>query len=118
MSFTSLLIHNCDIGTLSQGAQDAYGTPLKTWPLTHTSEACRLMPTVAREVRVGAMVLVADWKLFVAVVTVDEQDRISNIKDASTGAVIDAGPFEILHVQPRSDGVTGHHLELLLQRVK
>lgn len=119
MSFNSLLIHTCDIGLLTQGAQDDYGTPIKTWPITYTSQPCRLVSTTGREVKVGAEVVISDWKLFVDnLVNVDEQDRISNVLLASTGGVIDSATFEIILVMPRSNGIGGHHLELALQKVK
>jgi len=118
MSFDSLLIHTCDIGALTQGVADAYGTPAETWPLSYTSEPCRLMSTTGREVKVGAKVMISDWKLFLdSSVTIDEQDRVSNIIDVSTGIVIDNSTFEVLLVQPRSDSVTGHHKEVFLQKV-
>ena len=119
MSFASLLIHTCDIGILTQGVADGYGTPAKTWPTVgHTSVACRLMSTSGREIKVGAEVMISDWKLFVDTTEViDEQDRVSNIKLASTGVVVDSSTFEVLMVQPRSDGVTGHHKECFLQKV-
>ena len=117
MSFDSLLIHTCDIGILTQGVADGYGTPAKTWPTAgHTSIACRLMSTGGREIKVGAEVMVSDWKLFVDdSVAVDEQDRVSNIKLA--GVVIDSSIFEIILVQMRSNGVSEHHKELALQKV-
>ena len=118
MSFDSLLIHTCDIGALTQGVADAYGTPAETWPLSYTSEPCRLMSTTGREVKVGAKVMISDWKLFLdSSVTIDEQDRVSNIIDVSTGIMIDNSTFEVLLVQPRSDSVTGHHKEVFLQKV-
>ena len=119
MSFASLLIHTCDIGLLSQGARDGYGTPAKTWSIaTYTSEASRLVSTTGREVKVGAEVVISDWKLFVdASVAVDEQDRVSNILLASSGAVVDSTTFEIILVHPRSDGVSEHHKELALRKV-
>lgn len=119
MSFDSLLIHTCDIGQLTQGARDDYGTPAETWPVTtYEGIVCRLVSTRGREVRVGAKVVISDWKLFVDdSVAVDEQDRVSNIKLRATGAVIDGSTFEILLVQMRSDGVSEHHKELALQKV-
>ncbi len=118
MSFDNLLIHTCDIGALTQGVADAYGTPAETWPPSYTAEPCRIMSTTGREVKVGAMVMISDWKMFVEdTVTVDEQDRISNIKVRATGVVIDASTYEILMVQPRSDSTIQHHKELLLQKV-
>ena len=118
MSFDSLLIHTCDIGALTQGDADDYGHPAKTWPLSYTSQACRIMPTVGREVKVGAEVVISNWKLFVDnSVTVDEQDQISNIKNASTGTVIDADTYEIILIMMRSNGTSLHHKELALQKV-
>ena len=118
MSFDSLLIHTCDIGTLDQGIADESGTKAETWPLTHITKECRMMSTTGREVKVGAKVMISDWKLFVPLdVTVSEQDRISNIKMRATGVVIDASTYEVLLVQPRSDETTLHHKELALQKV-
>ena len=118
MSFASLLIHTCDIGALSQGVADVYGTPAETWPLSYTSEPCRLMSTTGREIKVGAKVMISDWKLFLDIsVAIDEQDRVSNIIDVSSGVVIDSSTFEVLMVQPRSGSVTGHHSEVFLQKV-
>ena len=119
MSFNSLLIHTCDIGALNQGAKDDYGIQAETWlPLSYTGKECRLMSTTGREVKVGAKVMISDWKLFVPLdVTVDEQARISNIKMRATGVVIDASTYEVLLVQPRSDSTTLHHKELALQKV-
>lgn len=118
MSFDSLLIHTCDIGALSQGGVGAYGTPAETWPLAYTTKECRMMSTTGREIKVGAKVMISDWKLFLPLdVTVDEQDRIFNIKMRATGVVLDASTYEILMVQPRSDSTTLHHKELALQKV-
>lgn len=119
MSFDSLLIHTCDIGHLSQGAKDDYGTPAETWlPLAYEGQPCRLMSTTGREVRVGAKVMISDWKMFLPLdVTIDEQDRVSNIKLRATGVVIDASTYEVLLVQPRSDDSNLHHSEVLLQKV-
>lgn len=118
MSYTDLLIHTCDIGALSQGAQDAYGKPAETWPLGYTDEPCRLLQTAGREIIVGAKVFVSDWKVFLGQdVSIDEQDRISNVKDAATGVVIDAGTYEVLRVKPVSNGLSIHHYEADLRRV-
>ena len=118
MSFDELLIHTCDIGGLSQGVANNYGTRAKTWPITYPDEPCRLVSTTGREVKVGAEVVISDWKLFVdAAVVVDEQDRVSDIKLRADGTVIDASTYEVILRQPRSDSVNGHHLELALRKV-
>lgn len=118
MSFDSLLIHTCDIGALAQGVADESGTPAETWPLAYTAKECRIMSTPGREIKVGAKVMISNWKMFLPLaVTVDEQDRISNIKMRATGVVMDASTYEILLVQPRSDSGSLHHWELALQKV-
>jgi len=118
MSFDSLLIHTCDIGALDQGAKDDYGRPAKTWPASYTEEPCRLISTDVREVKFGAEVVISDWKLFVDnSVIIDEQDQVSNIKNAKTGTVIDAATFEVVKVQPMSDHISQHHKEILLRKV-
>lgn len=119
MSFASLLIHEADIKRyILDAGTDAYGNPTGAWNTIYTDEPCRLVSKSGREVRVGAEVVISDWQLFVDdSVTVTEQDRIDNIRLASTGVVIDSATFEILLVQMRSDGVSTHHLELSLQKV-
>jgi len=118
MSFDSLLIHTCDIGALAQGLADVYGIKAKTWPLAYTGKECRIMSSIGREIKVGAEVMISDWKMFLPLdVTVDEQDRVSNIKMKATGVVIDSSIYEILLVQPRSDSTTLHHKELALRKV-
>ncbi len=118
MSFDSLLIHTCDIGTLSQDAIDDYGHPAKTWPVTYPNEPCRMVDISGTEIRVGAKVVICDWKLFVNnSVVVDEQDRVTDIRLRSSGVVIDAATYEIILMLIKSDGVKEHHRELMLQKV-
>ncbi len=118
MSFDGLLIHTCDIGALSQVGADGYGNPTETWPLSYTKKECRMMSTTGREVKVGAEVMISDWKLFLPDgVIVNEQDRVSNLRLRATDVGIDASTYEILLVQPRSDSADLHHKELALQKV-
>lgn len=118
MSFDSLLIHTCDIGALAQGAVNNYGTPAKTWPAAYTDEPCRIMPTKAREILVGAKVMISDWTLFIdGAVVVDDQARISNIKSRASGVVIDASTYEVIGYFPRNNSITHHHTELALRKV-
>ena len=118
MSFACLLIHTCDISSFAEGDPDDYGTPVKTWTVIYPDQACRLMATTGREIKVGAEVVISDWKLFVGKsVVVTERDRISDIRLASTEVALDSSTFEILLVQPKSDGHSGHHYELALQKV-
>jgi len=119
MSYDSLLIHLADIKRFTlDGLIDAYGHPTGAWGNIYADEPCRLVSTGGREVKVGAEVVISDWKLFVDnSVYVTEQDRLDNLRLASTGIVIDASTYEFLLVQPRSDSSDRHHSELFLQKV-
>ncbi len=118
MTFDGLLIHTCDIGALTQGAADAYNQPANTYPLVYTTQECRIMPTSGEEIKVGAQVMISDWTLFLPDdVTIDEQDRVSNILLRSDGSVVDAATFEVLHVKPRNDSTALHHRQVLLRKV-
>jgi len=120
MSYASLLIHICDIKRHTQIGIDGYGNPIYSWiPPIYPDEPCRLVASSGKEIKVGAEVVISDWKLFLDnSVVVTEQDRIDNIRLASTGiALAITDTFEILLVQMRSDGVSEHHKELALQKV-
>ncbi|KKK83173.1 hypothetical protein LCGC14_2796040 [marine sediment metagenome] len=118
MSFDGLLIHTCDIGALTQGVADAYNQPANTWPLAYTTQECRIMPTSGEEIKIGAQVMISDWALFLPDdVTIDEQDRVSNILLRSDGSAVDSSTFEVLHVKPRNNSLTLHHQQVLLKKV-
>jgi len=121
MSYNSLLIHIADIKRHTQTGTDGYGNPIYSWtPPIYPDEPCRLVSKSGREIKVGAEVVISDWQLFVDdSVIVTEQDRVDNIRLASTGiALAITDTFEILLVQMRSDGVNEHHKELALQKVR
>ena len=100
MSYTSLLIQTCTIQRFSEGVPDAYGNPVLTWDLTYLEdEACRLTASSGREIKVGAEIVVADYKLFLGDVDITEQDRV----------VIDSLTYEVLLVQDYADGLSNHH---------
>lgn len=119
MSFECLLIHIADINRYTpDGGTDAYGNPTGAWGNIYDDEPCRLVSKGGREIKVGAEVVISNWQLFVDdSVTVTEQDRVDNIRLASTGIVVDSSTFEILLVQMRSNGVDAHHYEFALQKV-
>lgn len=119
MSFATLLIHEADIKRYTpDGGEDAYGQPTGAWGDIYADEPCRIMSTTGREIKVGAEVVISDWKLFVDdSVIITEQDRLDNIRLRATGAVIDTSTYEFLLVQPRSNGTDLHHLEVAMQKV-
>lgn len=119
MSFDSLLIHIADIKRFTlDGGTDNYGNPTGAWGDIYADEPCRLVSTRGREIKIGAEVVISDWKLFVDnSVIVTERDRLDNIRLISTGGVIDSSTYEFLLVQSRSDGIGEHHAELALQKV-
>ena len=119
MSFATLLIHLADIKRYTlDGLFDAYGNPTGAWGNVYADEPCRFVSTGGREVKIGAEVVISDWKLFVDdSVLVTEQDRLDNVRLASSGVVIDSSTYEFLLVQPRSHSTDKHHSEIALQKV-
>ena len=53
MSYTDLLIDTCDVTRFSEGAQDAYGIPAKTWAVNMDDLACRLVTQEGFELKRG-----------------------------------------------------------------
>ena len=119
MTFASLLIHEADIKRFTlDGLTDAYGNPTGAWGNVYADEPCRVVSTTGREVKIGAEVVISDWKLFVDnSVNVTEKDRLDNVRLRATGVVIDADTYEFILVQPRSDDANLHHSEIALQKV-
>jgi len=108
MTFDTLLIHTCLIERDAEGAVDDYNQPTEAWAALHTDEPCRLMSTKGREMHIDKQIVLSDWKLFVGDIDVTEQDRVT----------ISGDVYNIILVQPRTDGVSGHHKELVLLRVE
>ena len=107
MSYTSLLIETCTIQRFSEGALDNYGIPEKTWT-DHPDTSCRLTTGSGREVKVGAEVVIADYKLFLGDVDITERDRV----------VIDSITYEVLLVSDREDSLGSHHKECFMRVVR
>jgi len=113
MSFLDLLIDTCTIQRNDlAGTTNNYGYPDPDWNDEHTDAACRIVTGGGKEVKVGAEVGVADYKLFLADIDVTEQDRVQMDVDGLTET------FQILMVMRRSNGVGTHHRELLLKTVR
>jgi len=108
MSFDTLLINTCTVKRWGTTGTDAYGNPTGTWDDHLTAQDCRLMASGGREVVVGAEVVIADYKLFIADVDITEQDRV----------VIDAITYEVLLVADRQDSTESHHKECYLRVVR
>ena len=108
MSYDSLLIQTCTIERYTTGAADDYGQLAKTWADHLTDEPCRLTTSTGREIKVGAEVVIADYKLFLGDVDVTEQDRV----------VIGSTTYEILLVQNYADGIDDHHKQAWMRAVR
>ncbi len=106
MSYTTLLIHSC-ITQRYTSTEDAYGQPVKTWA-TNLTEDCRLVTGAGKELTIGAVVVIADYKLFLGDVDITEQDRV----------VIDSVTYEVLLVMDRANGADDHHKECFLRAVR
>ena len=105
MSFETLLINTCTTKRFTEGAPDAYGNPVKTWADHLTNQDCRLASSSGREVKVGAEVVIADYKLFIGDVDITEQDRV----------IVDGITYEVLLVQTYADSVDDHHKQCWLR---
>jgi SPP1 family predicted phage head-tail adaptor len=107
VSFTSLLIHRCNIKRYTVTGTDAYGQPVKDWADIYTNEPCRLASPSGKEIKKDLEVVISDFKLFIrAEVDVTERDRVE----------VNGSTYEILLVQERA-AMAVHHKELSLQRV-
>ena len=96
MSYSSLLIHTCDIKRFTEGIPDAYGNPILAWATLATDTLCRLTSSSGRELKIGAELVIADYKLFLENVDITEQDVVS----------IDSKDYEVLLVQSYSDSAS------------
>lgn len=105
MSYTSLLIQTCTIQRFTEGVADSYGAPTLTWADHLADQACRLETAKGKELKVGAEIVVADYKLFLLSVDVTEQDRV----------VLGGLTYEILLVEDYLNGTTSHHKQVWLR---
>ncbi len=105
MSYTSLLIDTCTIQRFTEGVADAYGNPTLVWADHLVDESCRLTTAKGRELKIGAEIVVADYKLFVESIDITEQDRV----------VLDGNTYEILLVEDYADDSSNHHKQIWLR---
>ena len=114
MSYTSLLINSASVWRYpAGGAADGYGTPAKVWAVVPelSDTPCRIMPVSGIEIKVGAELVVADYKLFLGNVTLTEQDKVY----VYWGTIDAWVEYEILQVMDRQDGIDSHHKECFLR---
>lgn len=125
MAYADLLINYVTGYRYTAGTPDDYGQPTvgASWDIiTGLNDVpCRLMATTGIEVKTGAEVVIADYKLFMPARPDDanftEQDRAYVwVKDASDAWV--AVMYEVLLVKNIQDSVQGHHMECLLRTVR
>ena len=108
MTFADLLINTCTTQRYTAGAADGYGQPAKTWTDHLASEPCRLVAGAGKELKIGAEVVIADYKLFLGDVDIIEQDKV----------IIDSVEYEVLLVADRQDGTGSHHKECFMRTVR
>lgn len=92
------------LGTAYTASIDAYGQPIVTWT-NHLEVDCRLTASPGREIKVGAELVIADYKLFVESIDITEQDRV----------VIGTLTYEVLLVQDYADSAASHHKQCWLR---
>ena len=105
MSYTTLLIDTMTTQRFTEGAQDSYGVKIRTWADNLTDQACRLVAAPGIELKIGAEIVIADYKLFVQDIDIIEQDRV----------VISGLTYEVLLVQIYADSNTDHHKQCWLR---
>ncbi len=105
MTYESLLVDTGTIQRYTEGTQDIYGNPALTWADHLANIDCRLMATAGRELKIGAEIVIADYKLFTEDIDVTERDR----------AVIATLTYEILLVEDKQDSNDSHHKELAMR---
>ena len=105
MSYTDLLINTCTTQRFTEGANDGYGNPALTWADNLSDIACRLTTAKGRELKVGAELVIADYKLFVGDVDIIEQDRV----------IIGGLTYEVLLVEDYKDSSSSHHKQCWLR---
>ena len=111
MSFTTLLIDTCTTQRFTEGVADAYGVLVKTWSDNLTDQACRLETSpisAGKEIKVGAEVVVADNRMYIADVDITEQDRV----------VINSITYEVILVESFSGGLEVQHKRCWLKVVR
>ena len=108
MTYESLLINTCTVQRNTPGVADAYGNQAPGWADHLADESCRLQDGSGREVRIGAEVVIADYKLFLGDVDITEQDQV----------IIDAITYEVLLVTDKQDSASSHHKECFLRTVR
>ncbi len=116
MSYTSLLINWASVYRFTTSGVDGYGQPVETWAVVPalSDVACRIMPVTGVEVKVGAEVVIADYKLFMGDVILSEQDKVY-VYWGTTPAWYE---YEILMVEDKQDGADSHHKECYLRIVR
>ncbi len=106
MSYTSLLIDTCTTQRyVLDGGTDAYGHPTGTWTNYLIDQACRLTTAKGREIKVGAELVIADYKLFVLDIDITEQHQV----------IVGGITYEILLVETYADDTTDHHKQAWLR---
>lgn len=105
MSYTDLLIETCTVRRFTEGARDASGQPTLTWSDHLTDEPCRLVAEPGKELKIGAEIVVADYKLFVGDIDITEQDQI----------ILNSLTYEVLLVQNYDAAAVDHHKQCWLR---
>ncbi len=115
MSYTTLLKDTCTVYEDTGTVQNAYGNIVADWQAIPalTDIDCRLESPMMRgeggfEVKVGAEVVVADYKLFLASLGITEQHRV----------ILDGVTYEVLMVESFSDFGSAHHKRCWLRTVR
>ena len=116
MSYTSLLINWASVYRYTTAGVDGYGKPVETGEVVAalSDTRCRIMSVSGGELKVGAELVIADYKLFLGDVVLTEQDKVY----VYWGTVDAWVEYEILQVRDLQDGIDSHHKECFLRTVR
>lgn len=101
------MINTCTVRRYTEGVVDAYGGLTKAWGDHLVDQPCRLVAGSGREIKVGAEVVISNYRLFLEDIDITERDKV----------VIGSDTYEVVLVNDRQDGDGIHHLECDLVRV-
>ena len=120
MGFSHHYTHTCTIVSYTVG-QSARGAQTKTASGTQTLVKCRFVhpkqPDSEPLPELGQMIRTDAYLFLNPSISVDTEAEISNVRWKSDGALVDAGPFEVIEVAKRNRR-NYHHMRLRLKKLE
>jgi hypothetical protein len=127
-----MMRHTCTIQRRADAPADDYGYPSSNYIDSKTGVKCRFSSRISNLRGIGGLIGEGDqvgWReliknvaliLFPPGTVIDEGDRVTNVRD-HLGNVVEAGPFNPLIARTaygKQAGVTGHHVSVIVERIR